>query len=203
MSKKAKIILFSVAGVLVAAVFALIIIEGSMSRKFTLFNNTDRNITNLKVVFENAENADEYMTIFEGSLKAGEKVNGSFNKISFLDESLEEAYYQYDNIESLLKEGISDSERTPGDIGILVTFEGEEESYDYSEPIFGTFENRFIIEFTKDDDSFGGLITIGNGLFSSSNETYDLSFDPDDELTLDDFDDDWEFEEDEDEFEEE
>ena len=211
MSKKAKIILFSVAGVLVAAVFALVIIEGSMSRKYTIYNNTDKNITSLKVVFENAENADEYMTIFEGSLKAGEKIKGSFDKISFLDESLEDAYFQYDNIESLLKEGISESERVPGDIGVLVTFEGEEESYDYSEPIFGTFEKRFVLEFIKDEDGeFGGTLTIGNGLFSGSNEINELSFDPDDELSLDDFDEDWELDDedwelsdDEDDFEEE
>ena len=52
MSKRVKIIIFSVIGLLVAAVFVFIILENVSNNKYTIVNNTDMNITSLKVVFE-------------------------------------------------------------------------------------------------------------------------------------------------------
>ena len=179
MSKKIKIILIVIAGVLLIAVLSLIILEGELKRQYKIFNNTDRNITAVNVMFETAEDGVELQTIYEGSLKAGETVKGKFNRINFND--------------------------TAADIGIVVTFEGEEECYDYDGIIYGLFDGRISVEFIKDEDGkFGAYLNAGYGLFNDPGDTEldnaRLYFDPDDELDWDDLelDEDWDEEDDED-----
>ena len=55
MSKKTKIIIISAVAVLLLAVIIVVAIEGFSGCRYSIKNNTDKNITSLRVVFEAAE----------------------------------------------------------------------------------------------------------------------------------------------------
>jgi len=172
MSKKLKIILIVAASVLVVAVLGLIVLEDALKRRYTISNETDTNITHLQVFFETAEDGVELQTIFEGELKAGEEVSGKFERIGFGD--------------------------IAGDIGVVVTFEGQEECYDYDGLITGVFDGRINLRFTKDEDGdLGAYLKAGFGLFNDPGDieldNVRLYFDPEDEIDWEDLglDEDW------------
>ena len=145
MSKTAKIIIFSVIGVLLAVVFLLIILENVSKNKFSIVNNTDKNITSLNVIFETEEEGVDQGLIYEGPLNKGEKVTGRFDTVDF----------------SLLD----------GDIGIYVTFEGYEEIYCYDGMFSGKFDGKVDLEFYQSEGEYRLKSNASVGLFNNTDNT--------------------------------
>jgi len=145
MSKKSKIIVLTALTVLVLAVLILIVIENVGKKSYVIRNNSDRDITSLKVVFELEEDGTELSGIYEGPLKAGEKAEGKFESVDFSD--------------------------VGGEVGMFVTFDGEEEFFVYDGYFFGVFDGKLDIEFYKEDDQYRVRSSAGIGLFKNSSNT--------------------------------
>ena len=145
MSKKAKIITFSVIGVILACVIVLVAIEGFSGRKYTIKNNTDKNITNIRLVLELAEEETELQELYDGPLNAGSKVSGSFKTEDF--------------------------DLDAGDIGIYLTFEGGETMFLFDGYFEGRFDGKINMEFYQEEGTYRLKSTASSGLFGSTENT--------------------------------
>jgi len=145
MSKKAKIIVLSIIGVILAGVIILVAIEGFSGKRYSIKNNTDKNISNIRVVFELAEEEGELKEIYSGPINAGSKVSGSFDAIDF----------DYD----------------AGDIGIYLTFEGGDTMFLFDGYIEGRFDGKIDMEFYQEDGSYLLKSTASTGLFGNTDST--------------------------------
>ncbi|MBR4343837.1 MAG: hypothetical protein IKP88_14270 [Lachnospiraceae bacterium] len=145
MSKRVKIIIFSVIGLLVAAVFVFIILENVSNNKYTIVNNTDMNITSLKVVFEWEEDGTEISTIYEGSLNKGDTKQGHFDTVDFSGDG--------------------------GEIGVYVTFEGHDELECYDGYILGKFNGKVNLEFYQNQGQYRLKQNASVGLFNNTENT--------------------------------
>ncbi|MCR4624896.1 MAG: hypothetical protein K5795_02855 [Lachnospiraceae bacterium] len=145
MSKKAKIITFSVIGVILACVIVLVAIEGFSGRKYTIKNNTDKNITNIRLVLELAEEETELQELYDGPLNAGSKVSGSFKTEDF--------------------------DLDAGDLGIYLTFEGGETMFLFDGYFEGRFDGKINMEFYQEEGTYRLKSTASSGLFGSTENT--------------------------------
>ena len=145
MSKKAKIITFSVIGVILACVIILVAIEGFSGRKYTIKNNTDKNITNIRLVLELAEEETELQELYDGPLNAGSKVSGSFKTEDF--------------------------DLDAGDLGIYLTFEGGETMFLFDGYFEGRFDGKINMEFYQEEGTYRLKSTASSGLFGSTENT--------------------------------
>ena len=145
---KLKVVIISIVAVIVVAVIGLVAIEGINTCRIKIANHTDKNITNLKVMFETEDESLEMQNLFEGELKSGEKYSGSYDSMNFTEE--------------------------PGDIGMLVTFEGEDEIYD-------RFNGLIDIDFHQAEGEYRVTISASSGIFKNT----DGSAIDDDEIYFD------------------
>lgn len=145
MSKKTKIIVFSVVAVLLVAILVMVAIEGFSGCRYSIKNNTDKNITSLRVVFEAAEEEYEYADMYNGALEAGKSVSGSFKPVEFDEDG--------------------------GDLGIYIKFEGSEEMFCFDGYFEGRFDGRVNMEFYVEDGVVNLKSTAVTGLFGSSENT--------------------------------
>lgn len=145
MKKETKIIIFSALGVIVAAVLCLIVIEESKKRTISIANHTDKDITSLSVMFETEDESEEILKLYEGALKKGESYKGSFEKIDFKD--------------------------ITADIGMLVTFDGEEEIFLYDGLFYNRFDGTIEIEFHQEEGQYRVLMNAYSGLFKNGTKT--------------------------------
>ncbi|MBR4540773.1 MAG: hypothetical protein IKO54_01205 [Lachnospiraceae bacterium] len=145
MSKKTKIIVLSVVAVLLVAILVMVAIEGFFGCRYSIKNNTDKNITSLRVVFEAAEEEYEYADMYNGALEAGKSVSGSFKPVEFDEDG--------------------------GDLGIYIKFEGSEEMFCFDGYFEGRFDGRVNMEFYVEDGVVNLKSTAVTGLFGSSENT--------------------------------
>ena len=145
MSKKAKIITFSVIGVILVCVIVLVAIEGFSGRKYTIKNNTDKNITNIRLVLELAEEETELQELYDGPLNAGSKVSGSFKTEDF--------------------------DLDAGDLGIYLTFEGGETMFLFDGYFEGRFDGKINMEFYQEEGTYRLKSTASTGLFGNTETT--------------------------------
>jgi len=145
MSKKTKIIVISVVAVLLVAILVMVAIEGFSGCRYSIKNNTDKNITSLRVVFEAAEEEYEYADMYNGALEAGKSVSGSFKPVEFDEDG--------------------------GDLGIYIKFEGSEEMFCFDGYFDGRFDGRVNMEFYVEDGVVNLKSTAVTGLFGSSEST--------------------------------
>jgi hypothetical protein len=145
-SKKVKIIVISVVCVLLAAVMTLIVIEQVGKRKVKIVNNTDRNITKLQVMFETEEESTVICSLFDGELQSGRSYSGTFETQDFSS--------------------------VPADLGMLVTFEGEEEIFVYDGYFDSRFDGSVDIEFFQAEGQYRAMLSATSGLFRNSDNTY-------------------------------
>lgn len=126
---------------LFAIVLALIIIEESLKCRFTVENNTDKNIEHIELSFIDEEN---YLveTVYDGEVKAGDSVKGKFEPVDF----------------SLYS----------GELYIGVTFEGGEEITLSDGFLYTLFDGRFSLEFVQEDGEYRLNTDSAVGLFGSS-----------------------------------
>ena len=145
MSKKTKIIVLSVVAVLLVAILVMVAIEGFSGCRYSIKNNSDKNITSLRVVFEAAEEEYEYADMYNGALEAGKSVSGSFKPVEFDEDG--------------------------GDLGIYIKFEGSEEMFCFDGYFEGRFDGRVNMEFYVEDGVVNLKSTAVTGLFGSSEST--------------------------------
>lgn len=145
MSKKTKIIVLSIVAVLLVAILVMVAIEGFSGCRYSIKNNTDKNITSLRVVFEAAEEEYEYADMYNGALEAGKSVSGSFKPVEFDEDG--------------------------GDLGIYIKFEGSEEMFCFDGYFEGRFDGRVNMEFYVEDGVVNLKSTAVTGLFGSSENT--------------------------------
>ena len=145
MSKKTKIIIISVVAVLLLAVIILVAIEGFSGCRYSIKNNTDKNITSLRVVFEATEEEFEYADMYNGALLAGKSVSGSYKPIEFDEDG--------------------------GDLGIYITFEGSEEMFCFDGYFEGRFDGKVDMEFYVEEGTLSLKTTATTGLFGSTENT--------------------------------
>ena len=145
MSKKAKIIILSVVGVILAGVIVLVALEGFSGKKFTIKNNTDKNITMIRVVLEMAEEETELQELYNGQISAGGKVSGSFKATDF----------DYD----------------AGDLGIYLAFEGSDEMFLFDGYFEGRFDGKIDMEFYQEDGTYRLKTTASTGIFGNTDST--------------------------------
>ena len=140
MKGEKKIAIFAVIA-LFAIVLALIIIEESLKCRFTVENNTDKNIEHIELSFIDEEN---YLveTVYDGEVKAGDSVKGKFEPVDF----------------SLYS----------GELYIGVTFEGGEEITLSDGFLYTLFDGRFSLEFVQEDGEYRLNTDSAVGLFGSS-----------------------------------
>ena len=152
---KLKAVIISIVAVIVVAVIGLVAIEGINTCRIKIANHTDKNITNLKVMFETEDESLEMQNLFEGELKSGEKYSGSYDSMNFTEE--------------------------PGDIGMLVTFEGEDEIYVYDGYFYDRFNGLIDIDFHQAEGEYRVTISASSGIFKNT----DGSAIDDDEIYFD------------------
>lgn len=152
---KLKVVIISIVAVIVVAVIGLVAIEGINTCRIKIANHTDKNITNLKVMFETEDESLEMQNLFEGELKSGEKYSGSYDSMNFTEE--------------------------PGDIGMLVTFEGEDEIYVYDGYFYDRFNGLIDIDFHQAEGEYRVTISASSGIFKNT----DGSAIDDDEIYFD------------------
>ena len=145
MSKKTKIIVISVVAVLLVAILVMVAIEGFSGCRYSIKNNTDKNITSLRVVFEAAEEEYEYADMYNGALEAGKSVSGSFKPVEFDEDG--------------------------GDLGIYITFEGSEEMFCFDGYFEGRFDGKVDMEFYVEEGTVSLKTTATTGLFGSTENT--------------------------------
>lgn len=145
MSKKAKIIVLSIIGVILTGVIVIVALEGFSGKRYSIKNNTDKNISNIRVVFELAEEEGELQEIYSGPINAGSKVSGSFDAINF----------DYD----------------AGDIGVYLTFEGGDTMFLFDGYIEGRFDGKIDMEFYQEDGSYLLKSTASTGLLGKTDTT--------------------------------
>ena len=145
MSKKVKIILISIVAVLVTAVIVIVAIEEISKKKFTVVNNTGKNITSLGLMFETEEDGAVLKQFYDGPLNAGDKVSGKFEAINFGEEG--------------------------GELGVVVTFEGYEEIYCYDGLFTGNFDGKIDLEFYETEGEYRLKSTAGVGIFNDTDNT--------------------------------
>ena len=145
MSKKVKIIVAAVISVILVAVLVLVIIEETGKRTIRIANNTDKNIISLKVMFETEETSEELYTLYEGSLKSKDSYKGSFDTMDFSTEA--------------------------ADIGMLVTFDGEDEIFVYDGFFPDRFDGTIDIEFYQADGKYRVGMKAYSGLFKNEAKT--------------------------------
>ncbi|MBO4920533.1 MAG: hypothetical protein J5372_01325 [Lachnospiraceae bacterium] len=145
MSKKTKIILLSVIAVLVVAVIILVAIEGFSGCSYSIKNNSNVNISSMRVVFESAEEDLEYAEMFNGGISAGKSVSGSFKPVEF--------------------------DENGGDIGIYLTFEGSEEMFLFDGYFEGRFDGKVEMEFYVEEGELRLKSTASTGLFGNTDST--------------------------------
>lgn len=152
---KAKVIIISIVAVLVVAVMALIVIEGLGKRTVKIVNNTDKNISSLKVMFETEDESEELISLYDGALNSGEKYTGSYEPMDFSDYG--------------------------ADLGMLVTFEGENEIYVYDGYFYDRFEGSVDIDFHQAEGEYRATLSATTGIFRND----DNSAMKDDEIYFD------------------
>lgn len=152
---KVKVILISIAAVLVVAVLSLIVIEGFINQSVKIVNNTDKNITSLKVMFETEDESAELLSLYDGELKSGEKYSGSYTPMDFSEYG--------------------------ADLGMLVTFEGEAEIYVYDGYFYDKFNGCVEIDFHQAEGEYRATLSATTGLFRND----DNSSMKDDEIYFD------------------
>lgn len=151
----AKIVIFSIISVIVVGLLVLIVLEGVNKEKITIVNNTNKNITSLKVLFETEDESEELQTLYDGELKSGASYSGSYTPMDF-----------------------SEAE---ADLGMLVTFEGESEIYVYDGYFYDRFNGNIDIDFHQAKGEYRATLSATNGLFRNS----DNSAMKDDEIYFD------------------
>ena len=152
---KLKVVIISIVAVIVVAIIGLVAIEGINTCRIKIANHTDKNITNLKVMFETEDESLEMQNLFEGELKSGAKYSGSYDSMNFTEE--------------------------PGDIGMLVTFEGEDEIYVYDGYFYDRFNGLIDIDFHQAEGEYRVTISASSGIFKNT----DGSAIDDDEIYFD------------------
>ena len=145
MSKKTKIIILSVVAVILIVVIAMVAIEGFSGCRYSIKNNTGKNITSLRVVFEAAEEEYEYADMYNGELNAGKSVSGSFKPVEF--------------------------DVDGGDLGIYIKFEGCEELFCFDGYFEGRFDGKVNMEFYVEEGVVNLKTSATTGLFGSSEST--------------------------------
>ena len=145
MSKKSKIIILSVIAVLVVAVIVLVALEGFSGCRYSIKNNSNINISSLKVVFESAEEDLEYADMFNGAVEAGKSVSGSFKPVEF--------------------------DEYGGDLGIYITFEGAKEMFLFDGYFEGRFDGKVDMEFYVEEDELRLKTTASTGIFGNTENT--------------------------------
>ena len=140
-----KIAILSVVALLVVAVIVLIIIEAVGKRRVTIYNHTDRNITSLKIMFETEDESEEIMSLYDGALNSGASYKGSFEAIDFSEVS--------------------------ADLGMLVTFEGEDEIFLYDGYFYDRFDGSVDIDFFQADGQYRVKMSATTGIFRNSTGT--------------------------------
>ena len=129
----------------------LIVAEAVMSRTYTITNNSSENIESIIVYMEGEDEVDSYRSanLFEHSVKAGEKVGGSFEKLG--DDYL------------------------PGSsLMIEVKFEGHDRVLLYSGYFVSRFDGKIKLVFEDDAKEEGNIkmaIKAGSGIFQSTEKT--------------------------------
>lgn len=162
MSSKAKVILISVVAVVMVVIFSLVLVEGLNKNKYNIRNNTDKNITSLKVYMEDSEESDSVQigdVIFEGSVNAGSSESGSFKGFDFknyVDDQNGNKVYVGDFI---------------GELAMLVTFEGEDQIFVYDGVFSNPFDGKIDIEFYQEEGKYWARLSATTGLFKDTKYT--------------------------------
>ena len=163
MSKKVKIIIISVISLIVVAVFTLVILEQSRKCKVKIVNSTDKNITNLNLMFETEEDSKELRSLYNGELKSGQSYSGSYEAV--------------------------DLSGTTADLGMIVTFEGEEEIFVYDGYFSDRYDGFVEVEFFQAEGEYRVRLSATTGLFKNA----DSSYMKDDEIYFDFENADWDY----------
>lgn len=139
--KKVKTIIGVSLALIVLIALVLVVIESSLRCKFTLKNNTDKNITHIEVVIENQDEID-VLPLYAGSLPAGQSVSEKFEVVDFSEE--------------------------PGSaLWIYVEFENEKVLQIYDGYLYTKFDGRISAEFVQEDGEYRLNLDSGVGLFGS------------------------------------
>lgn len=140
-----KVLIGAIAVFAFIVITVLILVEDSMSCTYTIENNTDMNIKNLEVVFEDYM-GDTATSLYLGSLDAGKEVKGKYEAFDF-----------------------SEMEDT-GDMWVYVEFEGKEGINFIDGLLYNKFDGYVDIKFEKEDGEYRAYTDSGKGLFTGSGE---------------------------------
>lgn len=137
-NNKIKLIVGLAVAVVLILAFVLIAIEDNLHCKYVIENHTDKNITNIEVVFED-EAGYTIQDIYDGALNSGASVKGKFQKEDFRN--------------------------NPGDLWIYVQFEGENPLMIYDGYLYTLYDGHFSLDFVQEDGEYRLNTDSGVGLF--------------------------------------
>ena len=141
-SAKTKIIIGVVLAAIVVGFFVLIFLEQLGKKKVSIVNNTDKDITSLQVMFETEDDSEMLVSLYDGELKSGARYSGSFEEADFSE--------------------------VEADLGMYVTFDGEEEIFLYDGYFYDRFEGSVDIEFYQEDGQYRVKMSATTGLFKNT-----------------------------------
>lgn len=133
-------------GAVLVAVIALVIVEFATSGRLHIVNNTGRNIENISVVFFDNEQSMNVDHLFEGSVKAGDKINFKYD-----------GYYDFTGMDCTCD--------------VDVKFEGYDSILVYDGVFYTVFKGSIDLIFTEEDGEYYITMKAYEGLFKSTRAT--------------------------------